>query len=989
MAQAAAADEPPRRAQRVFDDVAAASRVLAESRETLRVRPQLRIDAGEFAELAANDDLLLPDELAARRPGSIVTTPRPYLRWEPVPAPALVAQAGARHGGAARRPGRPQRHPGDAGRDRRRAAHRPAQGDAARGRGRREVRRGHRHRRRGRDPAAVRDRAGGARHAAGPVRAQPHRPARDRTSSRASPSSTGRVPTPARRTGRRWRRSRADRGRPIGEGQYVVHDTDALRLPYLPDPYATGVSLVFYEAGAPHVLPEPRALQAVTVPYPGAWPSLQPLRLVVEPGDALGARVVGHEVHVPAAAGRAGAGRAVEHRRRRRSLDKFGLWRSHLASVVDPADGYTTDEVVAAAALMRAASSGWTWWLTPSTDVRLRARRARARAAPRAVGAEPVPAAARPVGRRVHRAGRRARVEHRHASSCARRGPRRSTTSPRLGAAGGVEVRRRRALARRRSARRPACCSCTTSCRPARSAQALGGIGFHRMLQTFEDTHYRRVTYVPSGTTRYAEYFAPARASPSEPATGEPVVLDIPSSARPAAPLVLDSVPLLRWEEVAEPDEPFAWRQVRRSGVRIWLARPWFSSGDGELLGVLVFDTDEWVPGRRRHVSRANPRRRRHPTARRACGPPTRSSSTAGRRRTPTVPPLLTFDQLVLDAVETGAAESVGIRPPLARRGPRRARPRLARRAWQPGRRRRCGAAARRARASGGPGAGLPAGVRRGRRGRWFVDVALQETPALWPFVRLAVARFQPQSIEGCSLSPVALTSWVQPLPTRTLTVSRPDPRHVQVTLTGVVNWLRWDPRSAPGLAGEQLSADSPTGDAAVRAARLQQSRTVRATVQSRAAGAGDLEWETVSTSLLLAVSVEESGGFRATWTGAVMLPPNAGTPSGDAAGYPGLRRPGGPELVVAGARRGARAARRRSDGGGGNDCGAAAGLRGQRDVVGTRQGRRYSEGDRIPLTQSWTEFGDHRREGKWRVGSRRRLAVSPFWSSPPAWSPA
>ena len=149
--------------------------------------------------------------------------------------------------------------------------------------------------------------------------------------------------------------------------------------------------------------------------------------------------------------------------------------------------------------------------------------------------------------------------------------------------------------------------------------------------------------------------------------------------------------------------------------------------------------------------------------------------------------------------------------------------------------------------------------------------------------MRLAVARFQPQSIEGCSLSPVALTSWVQPLPTRTLTVSRPDPGHVQVTLSGVVNWLRFDPHGGPEFPGELLSADTPTGDAATRASRLQQSRTVRATVQSRAAGAGDLEWEMVSTSVLLAVSVDETSGFRATWTGAVVLP----------VGSPGLRQPG------------------------------------------------------------------------------------------------
>ena len=117
--------------------------------------------------------------------------------------------------------------------------------------------------------AALRGRPGRARHAARPVRAQPHR------SRRATDVQAGiaLVDRPGADTGSAHRATlaeiTADRGRPIGEGQYVVHDTDALRLPYLPDPYAAGVSLVFYEAGAPHALPEPRALQAVTRAVPG------------------------------------------------------------------------------------------------------------------------------------------------------------------------------------------------------------------------------------------------------------------------------------------------------------------------------------------------------------------------------------------------------------------------------------------------------------------------------------------------------------------------------------------------------------------------------------------------------------------------------------------------------------------------------------------------------------------------------------------------
>ena len=230
-------------------------------------------------------------------------------------------------------------------------------------------------------------------------------------------------------------------------------------------------------------------------------------------------------------------------------------------------------------------------------------------------------------------------------------------------------------------------------------------------------------------------------------AAGEPVVLDIPSSARPAAPVVLDAVPLLRWEAVPEPAEPFAWRQVRRSGVRVWLARPWFSSGDGELLGVLVFDPQEWVKAATVR-GRRSPRRSRLPTAPPACGRPTRSSQHGGGTSDPTVPPLLTFDQLVLDVVEASVGRDVGHRPPLGGQvlGGRD-------RGWPD--------------EPGNPVAVAGSVALRDVRGqpavrvlgyrpeydevsdRWFVDIALQETPALWPFVRLAVARYPAEFHRG------------------------------------------------------------------------------------------------------------------------------------------------------------------------------------------------------------------------------------------------
>ena len=174
---------------------------------------------------------------------------------------------------------------------------------------------------------------------------------------------------------------------------------------------------------------------------------------------------------------------------------------------------------------------------------------------------------------------------------------------------------------------------------------------------------------------------------------------------------------------------------------------------------------------------------------------------------------------------------------------------------------------------------------------RWFVDIALEDGPTLWPFVRLAVARWQPRSLPTCELSPTALTSWVQPLPTRWLTVSRRDGREVQATLTGTVAFLR---RSRAGglLPGEDLTADSPTGDAAVLAARLQESRTVTISLQHRDAGAGDLDWQTAASRRIQAVSIDQAS-FRATWTGSLLLPAEPGTAAGDAAAVPPVGTPG------------------------------------------------------------------------------------------------
>ncbi|NIR35678.1 MAG: hypothetical protein GWN07_06665, partial [Actinobacteria bacterium] len=77
------------------------------------------------------------------------------------------------------------------------------------------------------------------------------------------------------------------RGFAPAPGQYVIHDTDQLALPYLPDVAARGVSLVFPEAGHDRQIPFPFGTEGFTARYPGSWPERLPFRLVLHGADQL------------------------------------------------------------------------------------------------------------------------------------------------------------------------------------------------------------------------------------------------------------------------------------------------------------------------------------------------------------------------------------------------------------------------------------------------------------------------------------------------------------------------------------------------------------------------------------------------------------------------------------------------------------------------------------------------------------------------------
>ena len=105
----------------------------------------------------------------------------------------------------------------------------------------------------------------------------------------------------------------------------------------------------------------------------------------------------------------------------------------------------------------------------------------------------------------------------------------------------------------------------------------------------FGDTKYRRVRYHASATSRFREYFALAiTANPENLVrSSDEWTLDIPSSARPAAPHVLYALPTFAWQQATDGGGTVT--STRRGGaVRVYLDRPWWSSGDGELLAVVL-----------------------------------------------------------------------------------------------------------------------------------------------------------------------------------------------------------------------------------------------------------------------------------------------------------------------------------------------------------------------------------------------------------------
>lgn len=259
------------------------------------------------------------------------------------------------------------------------------------------------------------------------------------------------------------------------------------------------------------------------------------------------------------------------------------------------------------------------------------------------------------------------------------------------------------------------------------------------------DTKYHRVTYVARGATRFREYMPEALLKSTTPGNKDmdlittpteaeiaagnlttAAVVDIPNSTRPLAPVVDYIVPSFGRVEEVEKVEP-KWTTITRvrkgSGLRVYLQRPWYSSGQGELLGVVFIAAKNF----------ANVPESLRPYVTEWANDPLWPESTADL-----TPSLENFENPTASSsspdVGTITLEETGDTVQVA---------------------------------------GYPVEFDPVKK-LWFADVEFKGLNAYTPMVRLAVARFQPISVDGAYISRVARADFIQPLPDRKLVITKP-----------------------------------------------------------------------------------------------------------------------------------------------------------------------------------------------------------------------
>lgn len=269
----------------------------------------------------------------------------------------------------------------------------------------------------------------------------------------------------------------------------------------------------------------------------------------------------------------------------------------------------------------------------------------------------------------------------------------------------------------------------------------------------FGDTRFRLVTYRLEAATRFREYLPPAlyeqtaltvREGPpalesmaklaGEDDAGAPVLFNvpgatpngtvIPSTAAPEVPRIVYVVPTFKWvQNNADPNAATQTSTRHGNGLRVYLERPWFSSGDGEQLGVVLFGEGKKFPSIHESMVPYVSQWGLDPLFDTELPKPmTRANDFAARVSSEAGIPLLDLEAGEPD----NAVLVVGHRVQ-----------------WDDDRQ------------------------------LWYADIELDAGAAYMPFVRLALVRYQPKAISGAKISRVAMAEFAQLLPRRRAVVKR------------------------------------------------------------------------------------------------------------------------------------------------------------------------------------------------------------------------
>lgn len=211
------------------------------------------------------------------------------------------------------------------------------------------------------------------------------------------------------------------------------------------------------------------------------------------------------------------------------------------------------------------------------------------------------------------------------------------------------------------------------------------------------------------------------------------VEVTVPSSARPSAPDIAYIVPTFGWERAEEPTSVSSKRHG--NGLRVYLRRPWYSSGEGEQLGVVLSTRNE-TPSERmtQYVSTWGQ------------DPAFSSPKTSATPLTGDFPAAIGPKaklKLAESDRDASLTDTVSVAP-------------------------------------------HDVGYDEDRQ-LYYSDILFRPGQSYMPFVRLALARFQRSSVSDVELSSVALAQFAQLSPERALSVvtNASDATLVNVTVTG------------------------------------------------------------------------------------------------------------------------------------------------------------------------------------------------------------